>query len=537
MQLDWIPSTSAFTLTVDRRQHDCLALMQEHGWDFSTPASTVATGVLFTREHYIAVSFWQYATPRAAEQLLELQTRIEASWALTSNAHIKCPPDQELAPFQKAGVEYALRRNNTLIGDQPGLGKTMQAICFANEINAKRVLCIVPAAVRLQWVNKIRTWTTMRWPFTVYPIITGKHGVHPDAQWTVVSYDLARSPPIWRALAKLTYDAIIIDEGHYLKTIDALRTRSVFGGGDEPVAEPLASRAGAILNLTGTPLPNRLREAYTAARGLDFDAIDFMSEERFRKRFNPSAQIENANGDLITIEKSGHHGELQNRLRANFMVRRLKKDAQPQLKLPLLEIVHVEETGEVRRALEAERLLDIDPTDLEGLDFDIMGEIATVRRLMGVAIAPLAADYVDMLFRGGEEKVFLVAYHHQVMDILQEKLARYKPLRIDGNTPSARRPKIIEAFNTPGRTLLIGQITAIGTGTDGLQENCSRGVAAEPDWVNGVNEQVINRLDRMGQAYQVLFSFLVAPNSFGERILGKALEKGQEVDKALDRRL
>lgn len=537
MILDWVPATSAFTLTVNRREHDVQSLMIEHGLDFSTPASTMQTGVLFTRDPYAAVSFWRFATERAAAQLLDIQQAIEHSWALESQAHIKCPPDQELAGFQKAGVEYALQRNNTLIGDQPGLGKTMQAICFCNEIDAKRVLCIVPAAVRNQWVTKIHTWTTMRWPFTVYPIITGKHGVHPDAEWTVVSYELARSPPIWRALAKLTFDAIIIDEGHYLKTIDALRTRSVFGGGEDPVADPLASRAGAILDLTGTPLPNRLREAYTAARGLDFSAIDFLSEDRFRKRYNPSAQIENANGDMITIEKSGRHGELQNRLRANFMVRRLKKDAQPQLKLPLLEIVHVEETGEVRRALEAERLLDIDPSELEGLDFAILGQVATVRRLMGVAVAPLAADYVDMLFQGGEEKVFLVAYHHEVMDILQTKLAKYAPLRIDGNTTAARRPKIIEAFNNPGRSLLIGQITAIGTGTDGLQEHCSRGVAAEPDWVSGVNEQVINRLDRMGQEFQVLFSFLVAPNSFGERVLGKALEKGQETEKALDRRV
>lgn len=537
MQLDWVESTGRFLLWVDPRVCNPHTLMEEHGFDLSKPASTPERACLFTADEYCAVSFWEHATPAAMQKLVKLQTEIERSWALDTGAHIKCPPDQELAGFQKAGVEYALRRQHTLIGDQPGLGKTMQAICFCNEINAKRVLCIVPAAVRGQWVKKIREWTTMRWPFTVYPIITGKHGVHPDAEWTVVSYDLARSPPIWRALAKLTFDAIIIDEGHYLKTIDALRTRAVFGGGEEPVADPLASRAGAVLDLTGTPLPNRLREAYTAARGLCFEAIDWMSEDSFRYRYNPSAVIENRNGDLITIEESGRHGELQNRLRGNFMVRRLKKDAQPQLKLPLLEIVHVEETGEVRKALEAERLLDIDPNDLEGLDFELFGEIATVRRLMGVAVAPLAADYVDLLLQGGEDKVFLAAYHHQVMDILETRLAKYHPLRIDGGTSPARRAKAIEEFSTPGRRLLIGQITAIGTGTDGLQAYCSRGVAAEPDWVDGVNEQVINRLDRMGQAYQVLFSFLVAPNSFGERVLGRALEKGKQTHKALDRKM
>ena len=538
MILDYVASTQAFTLAVETDDPSVIAdLKLEHGLDRSTTASRGNHHLLFTREPYAAASFWECATPAAKGQLFELQQTIEASWAKDTGAHIKCPPDQELAGFQKAGIEYALGRRNTLIGDQPGLGKTMQAICFANEIGAKRVLCIVPANIRLQWVKKIREWTTMRWPFTVYPILTGKHGVHPDAAWTIVSYDLARSEPIWRALAKGTYDLLILDEGLYLKTVDALRTRTVFGGGDDPIAAPLASRAGAILDLTGTPLPNRLREAYTAARGLCFEAIDFLSEDRFRKRYNPSAQIENSQGDLITIEKSGRHGELQNRLRSNFMVRRLKADVQPQLKLPLLEVVHVEETGEVRKALEAERLLDIDPNDLEGIDTTVLGQIATVRRMMGLAVAPLAAEYVDMLLAGGEEKVFLVAYHTQVLDILEAKLARWKPMRIDGSTLPGRRQKIVDDFKLPGRGLLIGQILAVGTGTDGLQECCSRGVAAEPDWVNGVNEQVINRLDRMGQKYQVLFSFLVAQNSFGERVLGTALKKGKEVDKGLDRRI
>lgn len=61
-----------------------------------------------------------------------------------------CPCDQELWGFQRADVAYALRRKSTLIGDQPGLGKTPVAICFANEIKAKRVLVVCPASIRLR---------------------------------------------------------------------------------------------------------------------------------------------------------------------------------------------------------------------------------------------------------------------------------------------------------------------------------------------------------------------------------------------------
>lgn len=530
MQLDWIPSTQRFTLTIDDPSAR-FRLMQEHGFNWSR-----VDGLLYTDVDYAAVGFWDHATWEAKLQLEALHAEIASSWALSSGVHIKCPPDKELAPFQRAGVEYALRRRNTLIGDQPGLGKTMQAICYANEIGARRVLVLCPAAIRLQWCLRIREWTTMRWPFVVYPILSGKHGVHPDAEWTVVSYDLARTPAIWRALvASKAFDLLVLDEGHYLKTVDALRTRTVFGGGEDPVSDPLASRAGAILDLSGTPLPNRPREAYTAARGLCFEAIDFMSEDRFAYRFNPSSQGETESGSIYVREESGRQGELQSRLRGNFMVRRLKRDVLPQLKMPTIEVVHVEETGEVRKALEAERLLDLDPNRLEGVSSEIIGQISTVRRMMGMAVAPLAAQYVETLLDSGEERVFLAAYHTGVIAYLAKALARFHPGIIDGSTPPQRRPQIVEAFER-GR-LLIGQILAIGTGTDGLQQACSRGVCAEPDWVPGVNEQLVNRLDRMGQKDKVLFSFLCPQGSFSERVLGTSLYKADDIDKVLDRKV
>jgi len=537
VKLDYYPETRKFTLNVPRWEADPGVIMKEHGLDRSVPLSNELEDVLFTAEPYAAVAFFEHATPRAAAVLQELQAQVASSWAAESQAHIACPADKELSPFQKAGVEYALRRENCLIGDQPGLGKTMQGICLANEMQAKRILVLCPANIRLQWVKRIREWTTMTWPFTVYPILHGRHGVHPDAAWTVVSYDLARTPAIGRALAKGYYDLLILDEAHYLKTIDSQRTRAVFGGGENREFEHLASRCAYVCGLTGTPLPNRPREAYTLARGLCFDSIDWMSEEKFSIRFNPSEQKETKDGRLYIDERVGRSGELQARLRANFMVRRLKREVLPQLKLPALDIVHVEEDQHIKAALRAESMLDIDPENLEGVDAAIMGQISTVRRMMGIAIAPHAADYVDMLLEGGEEKVVVFAWHTQVLDILCKKLARYNPLRIDGSTPPSKKQAVIEAFRSPVHRLIVGNLLSMGTGTDGLQEVCQRGVAAECDWTPGNNEQAIDRLDRMGQSGEVLFDFLVAKGSFSERVLGTSLRKKQDTHKALDRRM
>jgi len=549
--LDWYPSTMSYVLTVPRGDADVLALMQEHGFDYSTAASTSAKAVLYTREPYAAVAFFDYGSDAAKANLARLHEEVELSWAKTSDAHISCPADQQLAPFQKAGVEYARRRKNTLFGDVPGLGKTPEAICVANEIQAKRVLILCPANIRLQWQAKIREWTTMKWPYIIHPILHGKHGVHPKAHWTICSYDLARSPAIGKALAKGRYDLGIFDEAHYLKTIDSLRTRAVFGrhDGAATTISALADCCDVLVALTGTPLPNRPREAYTLARGLCFDAIDWMSEDSFRERFNPSQTItridpETGKTKVFVDERSGRHGELQSRLRSNFMVRREKHGPEGvgyQLGIvgaPELDIVRVEETTAIKQALAAERLLDIDPEDWEGTDKAFGGEIATVRRLMGVAVAPQAAEYVDMLLRGGERKLVVFAHHREVLDIICEKLHRWGVRRIDGSTSPNNRQKLVDAFvdSKEGGVLVCNTIAA-GTGTDRLQEVCDHVILAEPDWTPGVNQQAIDRIDRGGQHNRVQGDLLVAPGSFAEKVLASAIRKLHNTHKALDRRM
>ena len=542
MQLDFNPANGAFILRIPRGAAlDPHTVQTEFGLDFSTTASTPDTAVLFTREPYAAVPFYEYATPEAQQELIGLQERVNQSWAPVSEAHIKCPAGEELWPFQKAGVEYALQRQNTLIGDVPGLGKTAQAICFANEISAKRVLVICPASIRLQWAKAIKRWTTMSWPYTIYPILAGRHGAHPTAAWTIVSYDLARTPGIGAALAQTTYDLLILDEAHYCKTIDAGRTRAIFGGGLTRAFTALHERCGAILALTGTPLPNRPREAYTLARGLCWDAIDFMSEESFSKRFNPSIRMTSPNGKVYIDERTGRHAELQARLRTNFMVRREKhgpNGVMQQLKLPVFDIIQMDTTGPVKQALKAESMLDIDPEDLSGLDGSVLGQIATVRRMMGVALAPQVAEYVEMLLDGGEEKILLYAYHKEVMSSLEAALRKHGVLRVDGSTSPQGKQDAIDEFGTdPRKKILLGQLLAMGTGTDGLQHVCSRVVFGEADWTPGNNQQGVDRLDRGGQQRTVLADFCVAPGSFSEKVLGTALRKNQTTHKALDRRV
>jgi SNF2 family DNA or RNA helicase len=539
LKLSFNPRQGRFVLRVPRSQGDQVqSLMHDHGLDMSVTASTEGEAVLFTGTPFAAVAFFDVADAQAREQLAPIHREIEASRAPSSKRHIDVPFGKELWPYQVANMDYALARKNVLIADEPGLGKTMQAIAIANEMQAERVLVICPATIRLQWVAKIQEWSTMRWPYVIHPILTGRNGVNPRAQWTVVSYDLARTEGIGRALASGTYDLLILDEAHYLKTIDAARTRAVFGGGEEQLNEPLAGQSSRVVALTGTPLPNRPRECYTLARNLCWDALDWYSEERFTQRFNPSRMGQTDDGRVFVDERVGRTFELQARLRTYFMCRHLKREVLPQLKMPVYDLIQLEETKAVKQALAVERLLDIDPETLEGADMTVLGHIAEARRLMGEALAPQIVEHVRMLLDGGATKLVLFAWHLSVLDTLSDGLRHYGLVRVDGKTSASQKLERVNRFRKdPAVRLIIGNTLSLGTGTDGLQEVSNHALICEPDWVPGNNIQAFDRLDRGGQTRVVQGDIFVAPNSIAEKVLASALRKLQTTHKALDARV
>ncbi len=551
MELDFNSVTGAYILRVPSQHKDLIQLlMKEHGMDFSMSASTADTAVLFTREPYAAASFADVATPAAYDTLKGILHEINSSWAPDTSSKFWCPPDRALWGFQGADVDYALRRKHTLIGDQPGLGKTPTAICIANEMGAKHVGVVCPANIRQQWERRIREWSRMSWEHgrhcIVHSITSGRRGVAPTADypatWNIVSYDLARTIPIGSALARQEYDLLIFDEAHYLKTIDSKRTRALLGGGATRHFPPIASKAAHVLALTGTPLPNRPREAYTLARSLCWDSIDWASEDVFKQRFNPSKLIEGTRSDGSTFryvdERSGRFGELQNRLRGNFMVRHLKREVMTQLQMPVFDVITMDETGPVKAALEAERLLDIDPEQFDGKDMAILGHVAVVRHQMGLALAPQIAEYIDMLIDGGEDKLVVFGWHIDVLDILEKAWAKHGVVRIDGRDSGVSKDRKVRRFiEDPSISICLGNTLAMGTGTDGLQDVAYHALICEPDWTPGTNIQAFDRLDRGGQSRKVQGDIFVAPNSIAERILSSALRKLRVTDAALDKRL
>jgi hypothetical protein len=177
------------------KKADVASLMAYRGLTFSTSASSREKAVLFSPNPYAVADLAD------CPELAAYRKQIDLSRALDGKGTRKLPPGRELWDFQKATLDYLLARGGGIDGDQPGLGKTPTAIAFCNEIEATRVLVIVPASVRIQWGDRIREWSTIP-HLKISVMLKVKDGIHPTANYQVLSYDAARNPAIIRAIAQ-----------------------------------------------------------------------------------------------------------------------------------------------------------------------------------------------------------------------------------------------------------------------------------------------------------------------------------------------
>jgi SNF2 family DNA or RNA helicase len=489
-------------------------------------------GVRPVHNPYQVLPLFEHGDEAAKVALMDLYLAYHESRAPESITLYEAAPGLQYAPYQSAAIFYALRRGqNVLFGDEPGLGKTVEAIGLARERCQRRILVVVPAAVRLQWRKELKRWYPELGK--VSALLTGRDAFDPHADATIVSYNALQNKKLFAALMSETWDNLILDEAHFLKNHDAKRTRNALG--NFSTGGGLVSRSASVTALTGTPLPNRPAEIYPLARSLAWDCLDQMAHGAFLDRFNPAIYTPAG----FPVYKTSNLVELQARIRSGFMCRRAKSDVLKDLPPKRYELTTVEPNGDIKRVIKAESLLNIDPEDpTTMLDENglIDGAIATVRREMGAAKVPSIVDHVSGLIEGGVEKVVLFLYHRDVVAAVVGHLRSFSPAVIQGGISPARREREKARFiEDPNCRVFVGQLLATGTGVDGLQHVCDRVVFGEADWVPGNNEQCVDRLHRYGQKGSVLAQFLVAPGSLDEKILGSAIRKLQAQNVALDK--
>lgn len=470
---------------------------------------------------------------------------IQISKATDANIEIPAPSGHEYMPFQKAGIAYADTRKNVLFGDEPGLGKTIQAIGLMNMTKARNALVICPATLRMMWKGAMMEWLT--YPISV-GIADGKKW--PGTSVVIINYDILHNHAFH--LHEVDWDIVVIDEAHYLKNPDARRTRIVFGytppkkkQGTQATLLPIPYKR--LVALTGTPIPSRPIEGWTLFHALD--PVAFPSFMGYAKRYCAATQ--------------GYHGwdfsgssnllELQEKLRASFMVRRLKKDVLTELPPKRRQIIELEAKASDKQAIKAEwdaynasqtneaELIDAiikendeayksavrNMAEANKVAFTAM---STVRYNTAIAKVDRVIDFLDNALESGP--VVCMAHHREVVEKIADHFGS-RAVKLYGGMSKEAKNQSVEDFQNGKADLFVGSISAAGVGL--TLTRSSTVVFAELDWVPGNVTQAEDRCHRIGQKDSVNVIHLVIEGSLDSKIAKTLVEKQEVIDKALDK--
>jgi len=223
---------------------------------------------------------------------------------------------EALRDFQKLGVFWGAfkKMGRCLIADEPGLGKTIQAIGISWVHRAEwPVMVIAPSSARFHWQAEFLKWLKDARGVPCLTeddvqVVTGRsQPIAPSIKVLVVSYDLVDriKDNINTAFGGMGFRVIIADECHLLKNQKTKRSKAIL---------PMLKRAKRAILLSGTPALSRPKELWSQLNVID--PVSWPAFNAFTKRYC------SGNGG----KGASNSYELHLLLRENCMIRRVKKD-------------------------------------------------------------------------------------------------------------------------------------------------------------------------------------------------------------------
>lgn len=448
-------------------------------------------------------------------------------------------------PYQIVGAQWLASKDQALLADDMGLGKSCQAIHASDLVGANNILVVCPACVRVNWEREFEKFSPMDRPSFV---VFGRKDKVPLSGVVICSYDLLVGHA--HTLKSTTWDVLILDEAHFLKERTADRTRAVYGRRSD--IPGVASKAKHVWRLTGTPAPNNMSELFTHLKSAGLWSLQYWD---FVFHFCTGYD----SGYGFKIEGTKNLGELR-QLLSGFMLRRKKEEVMKDLPPIRYESVVVERSrveldpefldglkrwGEVgfleklkadndalRNALGVTSKFAERPNKDGLLLLESMAQsLTTLRRWIGAAKVPRMCDIIaEELEANAYDKIVIFAVHRVVIHESRIRLKKFKPVTLYGDTPPVKRQQNIDAFmNDPKCRVFIGNIQAAGTGI--TLTSAAEVAFFECDWVPSNNAQAAMRCHRIGQTRPVRVRFFSLYQSVDEQVQATLSRKLKEIVK------
>lgn len=423
-------------------------------------------------------------------------------------------------PYQCEGIAYMINHGNCINGDDCGLGKTGQQIVVIELMDAFPALIITPASVKYNWKKEWAKWN----PDRNIGVIERKRKFDPkvwESDVVVINYDVLGERNMEKPTAKFSellkkyWGSCSMDEIHFLKSEKALRTK---------MAKKIAARIQHVWGLTGTltqNCPADLIQPFKIIRR--FENI-FGKEMEFKYRYC------NAKRTPYGLDAGGFSNleELHELLRMGGYIRRNKRDVLEELPPLVTQTIDapLSNLKEYKRA-ETDLLSYLEKIDINkansAANAPHLVMLQTLKRLSVEGKLPFIITYIKEWLEANTNEQLLV------FGVLREplqKLAEYfKAPVIQGGVSALRKQQIVDEFSQKKHRVLFANIQSAGTGTDGLQDNCSNLIYIElPDKSTEI-EQVNSRLERMGQQNSINVIHILSPMSIDVEMKDMVLDK------------
>lgn len=431
---------------------------------------------------------------------------------------------------QEEAIIKLLQNDNFLLLDTPGLGKTASSIIAALESDAKKILVICPASLKLNWKKEIsiyddsdnvsiiqREWKPNKWTIINYDILDKfntiekpKKGKKPKFKFQ--EYD---EVAVNNHILNEKFDLIICDEAHYLKSSSSNRTKHV-----KKIVKTIKKR----WFLTGTPITNK---------PVDLFSLLSMVEHPLSTNYNSflysycNAKTMIIKGRRIIKADGASNLEELNRRIKPVSIRRRKEDV---LDLPDKIIspiyLQLDDDDKIDYDSSVERYIQMREEQGKNVSYaKKLVELSVLRRWVAENKLKHTKELINNSLES-DKKVIVFTDYTSVVNTLKEE---YKDICvvINGETSQKDRQKAVEDFqNNSNVRLFIGNTVAAGVGLTLTAAEVV--IVNDLNWTPANVDQSLDRAFRIGQTKDVICYFPLFDDTI-DTIVYEVLDKKRDI--------
>jgi len=430
---------------------------------------------------------------------------------------------RELKPYQRVAVEFALRNKRCILGDDVGMGKTVEAIKAVQLSNHLRhVLVICPNSMKYTWRAEINRWFPGQQTTIVEAATRGVDVQRFKRGFLIVNWALVRLLP---QLRRYVWNCIIADEAHRLKSRN-VQVSYAFS----------KLKSARMYMLTATPFSNHPGEVWHLLHLLR--PKKYTSYSRF---FDMYVRTVRTHHGYVQIDKKRpeKNATLLRRELAPIMINRDRQDHLPQLP-PQIRTVLLGLTIEQKRLYrQMAKSMYIELDSGEELDaLNVAVQLMRLRQIVSTTATLQESDHsskldavMSIIEDAPPDNQFVVfAQFRATINSLEKRLkaSKISCAKLMGAMGSKRAFTAVERFQS-GKARVFAATTRAGGESITLTAS-HQIIIVEKDFNPARQEQAIGRVDRFGQTKQCLVTYLHCPRTVDEWVDEITVPKQKMID-------